>query len=314
MTIRVGGKPPFTRMPLDAAHAGRAVSPAGVTLARIATLAREGRITDIVDAGIPELRGIIGHDQRTRFHRHTTDVHTQLLLRHLLDDPAVRDKVTDDIILAALMHDIAKPTTGVDKGDGNFQYLTHAPEGAKMVAEILPRFGLDAASQRREGMVQLVESHMKPLPLMNEEGKGVLTDQALGRFVRNVLEPLSKVGIEADVLFAHTRADVLASAGPECCANLGIPEESNLVVLTSAVDRVISRLKDRVRRYAERSRQAAAVIPTTVDGRLLQSRGFLPGPGFRNLLARAAELEREGITGEDLVTRLITEFPQMMRT
>ena len=108
------------------------------------------RFAPILAAVIPELKPMIGFDQRSPHHAYDLYTHTA----------HVTAGVPEDLVLrwAALLHDIGKvPSFTVDEtGRGHFR--DHAVKGARMADAVLRR--LKAPSALREQAVLLIEKHM----------------------------------------------------------------------------------------------------------------------------------------------------------
>ena len=108
------------------------------------------RFAPILAAVIPELKPMIGFDQRSPHHAYDLYTHTA----------HVTAGVPEDLVLrwAALLHDIGKvPTFTVDE-TGRGHFLDHAVKGARMADGVLRR--LKAPNALREQAVLLIEKHM----------------------------------------------------------------------------------------------------------------------------------------------------------
>jgi len=108
------------------------------------------RFAPILAAVIPELRPMIGFDQRSPHHAYDLYTHTARVVAGVPGDLALR--------WAALLHDVGKvPTFTVDE-NGRGHFFDHAPKGAEMADAILRR--LKAPTALREQVVLLIEKHM----------------------------------------------------------------------------------------------------------------------------------------------------------
>lgn len=95
--------------------------------------------------------------------------HTALVVEALLADPAfaaLEEGARQELYLAALLHDVAKPVTSVLE-DGAIRSPGHARVGSIMAREILWRAGLEA--DRRERVCALVRHHMVPRHLLGSD-------------------------------------------------------------------------------------------------------------------------------------------------
>ena len=106
--------------------------------------------TPILGAVLPELKPMIGFDQRSPHHAYDLYTHTAHVVAGVPGDLALR--------WAALLHDIGKvPTFTVDE-NGRGHFANHAARGAEMADAILQR--LKAPDILRSQVVLLIEQHM----------------------------------------------------------------------------------------------------------------------------------------------------------
>lgn len=188
-------------------------------------------------AGVPQ----------NRFHAHDVFVHSLLTCDAA---PADRPRVR----WAALLHDIGKPDTRVErKGDGTF--YGHDRVGAELADGLLERLRFPAGERR--AIVHLVREHMFDI------GPG-WSDAAVRRWLR-------RVGPESvDDLLALRAADAEATGRPGAGAGLD--------AVRARVDAV---------RNAPR---ALSVRDLAVDGRdVMAVLGLTPGPGVGAALERLLE-------------------------
>ena len=108
------------------------------------------RFAPILAAVIPELKPMIGFDQRSPHHAYDLYTHVAHVVAGVPGDLALR--------WAALLHDVGKiPTFSVDE-NGRGHFLDHAAKGAEMADAILRR--LKAPNALREQVVLLIDKHM----------------------------------------------------------------------------------------------------------------------------------------------------------
>lgn len=196
---------------------------------------------------LPELDRCHGVPQN-RFHAHDVFVHSLLSCDAA---PADRPRVR----WAALLHDIGKPDTRVErKGDGTF--YGHEKVGAELAGALLERLRFPA--DERRVIVHLVREHMFDV-------RPGWSDAAVRRWLR-------RVGPDAlDDLLALRAADVRAT---------GVPK-------TGADD--LEALRARVEVMMAASR-VLTVADLAVDGRDVMERlGLSPGPEVGAVLERLLE-------------------------
>lgn len=108
------------------------------------------RFAPILAAVIPELKPMIGFDQRSPHHAYDLYTHVAHVVASVPGDLALR--------WAALLHDVGKiPTFSVDE-NGRGHFFDHAAKGAEMADAILRR--LKAPNTLREQVVLLIDKHM----------------------------------------------------------------------------------------------------------------------------------------------------------
>ena len=114
---------------------------------------------DILDYGaiftqiIPELAPCVGFEQHNIHHTYDVFTHTAHTVEKVMPELPLK--------LAALLHDIGKPSTFSLDEEGQGHFIEHTKVSAQMAEEILLR--LRASNQLREQVVFLVAHHMTPM-------------------------------------------------------------------------------------------------------------------------------------------------------
>ena len=199
----------------------------------------------LLDVILPELAACKGVKQ-TGYHTHDVYGHTLLTVERVPADLIVR--------LAALFHDVGKPTTAT--ADGAF--TGHEVVGAAMARSALER--LRFSQKEIEAVVLLVRLHLRPVYYSSE-----WSDGAVRRLARDA-------GDELDRLMALARADIAASAYPE-------PEK-----LDELQARIEAALHERPSRLA----------PVVTGEDVMRVRGIGPGPDVGRIKQRLQELVIDG--------------------
>ena len=99
---------------------------------------------------IPELKPLVGFDQRSCHHQYDIYTHTAHVAENVGGDLALR--------WAALLHDAGKPATFTLDEQGQGHFYGHAKEGARLADQILLR--LKAPTALRQQVELLVSQHM----------------------------------------------------------------------------------------------------------------------------------------------------------
>ena len=107
----------------------------------------------ILAAVIPELKPMIGFDQRSPHHSYDVYTHTAHVVAGTPADLTLR--------WAALLHDVGKVPTFTMDETGRGHFYGHADTGAEMAGRILQR--LKAPTALRQQVVLLIEKHMAQL-------------------------------------------------------------------------------------------------------------------------------------------------------
>lgn len=108
---------------------------------------------DILGQVIPELRPMVGFDQRSRYHCYDVYTHTAVAVAYVPPRLPLR--------LAMLLHDVGKPETFSLGEDGQGHFYGHAKRSAALAEEILVR--LRTPKKLREEVVTLVRLHDAPV-------------------------------------------------------------------------------------------------------------------------------------------------------
>jgi uncharacterized domain HDIG len=220
-------------------------------LRRMLTSERPRFAIELLDAGevldtiLPEVAACKGVTQ-TGYHTHDVYGHTLLVVEHVPDDIALR--------LAALFHDVGKPSTATPDG----AFTGHEILGAKMARSALER--LRFSQKEIEIVVQLVRLHLRPVYYLSE-----WTDGAVARLARDA-------GTQLGRLMALARADLAASAYPE-------PEK--LDELQARIDAVLRERPSRL-------------TPLVTGEDVMRVRGMGPGPEVGRIKQRLQELVIDG--------------------
>ena len=205
----------------------------------------EGGLLDVI---LPELVACKGI-QQGGYHTHDVYGHTLHTISKTPPDLVLR--------LAALLHDIGKPSTATPDG----AFTGHEEVGAALARSALER--LRFSQKEVDPVVLLVQLHLRPVYYRSE-----WSDGAVRRLARDAGPQLQRL-----VLLA--RADIGASAYPE-------PEKLN--ELQARIDAVI----------AERPSRLEPQIDGTD---IMRIRGIRPGPEVGRIKERIHELVMDGEIG-----------------
>ncbi len=206
---------------------------------------------EVLEAGglletiLPEVAACKGVTQ-TGYHTHDVYGHTLLVVERVHGDLLLR--------LAALFHDVGKPSTATPDG----AFTGHENVGAEMARSALERFRF--SQKEIETVVKLVRLHLRPVYYLSE-----WTDGAVTRLARDA-------GAQLDSLMALARADLAASAYPE-------PEK--LDELQARIDAVLSERPSRL-------------SPLVTGEDVMRVRGIGPGPEVGRIKQRLQELVIDG--------------------
>lgn len=142
---------------------------------------------DVICEIIPEFQNCIGFAQNNPHHIYDVYTHTVKAL--------AATEANEELRLAALFHDIAKPICKTEDENRIFHFYGHPEKSAEMAEKILRRFKCD--NKTRETVVMLIKYHDYRFPPTE----------------RNVKRLLAKIGFEAARLLVKLkRADLYAQA------------------------------------------------------------------------------------------------------
>jgi len=108
------------------------------------------KLAPILAHAIPELKPMIGFDQHSPHHAHDVFTHTAWVVHRVSPEPVIR--------MAALLHDVGKPSTFSIDDIGRGHFTGHAKVGEAMADEILLR--LKAPTEFRQTVTWLIGMHM----------------------------------------------------------------------------------------------------------------------------------------------------------
>ena len=108
------------------------------------------RFAPVLAAAIPELKPMLGFDQRSPHHAYDLFTHTAYVTKNVPQDLTLR--------WAALLHDTGKIATFTTDKTGRGHFYGHAEKSAEIAEEILRR--LKAPTKLREDVVELIRLHM----------------------------------------------------------------------------------------------------------------------------------------------------------
>jgi poly(A) polymerase len=200
---------------------------------------------DLLDAVLPEVSACKGVAQ-SGYHTHDVFGHTLLTVEMVPPDLALR--------LAALFHDVGKPSTATPDG----AFTGHEIVGAELARSALER--LHFSQREIETVVKLVLLHLRPVYYSSE-----WSDGAVRRLARDA-------GSLLDSLIALARADIGASAYPE-------PEK--LDELQARINAVLSERPSRL-------------APLVTGEDVMRARGIRPGPEVGRIKKRLEEMVIDG--------------------
>lgn len=205
-------------------------------------LLKELHILDII---LPEIVETYDYDQNSKYHENN-------LYDHILNVVGYSPEVLE-IRLAALLHDLGKPSTFSMGEDGVAHYYGHEEESSEIARNVLRRFKF--SNEIIKNVRILIENHMT--------FQSVMTDRALRRQIR-------KVGSDNILnLYDFMVAD-----------RLGTMKSRSADDIFKRRDRVVELLKEPISK------------PKFLNfgGSDLIEMGFTPGPEFKKILNELTEL------------------------
>ena len=108
----------------------------------------------VLSAAGPQLKPMMGFDQRTPYHAYDLYTHTALVVSQVPKDLTLR--------WAALLHDAGKVASFTVDEEGHGHFYGHDKVGAEMADEVLR--SLKSPTVLREQTAALIAHHMNPLP------------------------------------------------------------------------------------------------------------------------------------------------------
>lgn len=168
--------------------------------------------------------------------------------------------------LAALLHDIGKPSTFTVDTDGSIHFYHHPQAGIPLAQQIMKR--LSASTNDRRLVQQVVANHMRPGQLSHD----IVTTRAIRRYFVD----LGPNGIAVALV---ALADHLAMRGPE--------------PLTAAWSRHVATVRILLTRYIH---ERSSILPPRLiqPEELIRRLDIQPGPIVGQLLEYIAEAQAEG--------------------
>lgn len=133
---------------------------------------------EIIAEFIPEIREMIGCEQRTRYHIYDVWEHTLKALEHSM-------KLSDDLEtkLAVFFHDIGKPRARIyDEVKSCHHFYGHAQISADMTFDILSRLRFD--NRTKDIVCRLIRRHDEKVPLSELRVKRLIAAEGEENFMR----------------------------------------------------------------------------------------------------------------------------------
>ena len=169
-----------TRAAMDAEMAGLDSLARERVLTELLGFLRAAKAEDLMAAAnllcrcIPELAPTVGFQQHSRHHVHDVFGHIATVVEGV--------PPTDELRLAALLHDIGKPETFTMDESGEGHFYGHAGVSAAIAETVLR--GLKASNALREEVVWLVKHHMDRYPCEEKTARRCLSRHGLARMER----------------------------------------------------------------------------------------------------------------------------------
>lgn len=136
---------------------------------------------------IPGMSRIINCDQGSKIHLEgSVDIHTAMVVSKFkeirpVDPLAVFDGID---LLAALIHDLEKPSTRVDDGQGGVTFPGHEARVAVRVPELSKRLGLSDAQAKKLHFLVAEHGLAHSLPRLNDGDRARLCAEPFWRNLR----------------------------------------------------------------------------------------------------------------------------------
>lgn len=218
---------------------------------------------------IPELSGMIGYGQNSRYHDSTLWEHTARAVGAAECDAGLR--------LAMLLHDAGKPKCRSTDENGESHYYGHADISSKMADELLRRLKCDNAT--RERVCHIIKYHDIPVEVSARSIRRALAKHGLSGYRdiinAHIADDMAKAPFARERIPAWREALKKAEEIAECQPCLSVSELAisggdlaGIIPPSPKMGRVLKKLADEV-----------------IDGELENERGAL--------LKRAAELAEE---------------------
>ncbi|MEC9466568.1 MAG: HD domain-containing protein [Myxococcota bacterium] len=223
----------------------------------------------------PELDALRGVPQDPQWHPEgDVWIHTCMCLDEaakLRTGQAFEDEA---LMFAVLCHDLGKPATTTTDESGRVRAIQHEKVGREPTLRLAEQLKL--GHKLRDAVCALVESHLCPSQFIRQGAKAPA--------YRRLARKLGTAGASLALLERVARADSLGRTTPDALAGR-----------YPAGDAFLARAQD----FAV-AEQATADI---VQGRHLVSRGFKPGPNFRDILdaCRAIQDETGGTEADSIL-------------
>ena len=219
---------------------------------------------ELLEVILPELAACKGVAQ-SGYHTHDVFGHTLLAVQGTPPDLLTR--------LAALFHDVGKPSTATPDG----AFPGHEEAGARLAAGAMER--LRFSQKEIEAVTRLVRLHLRPVYYSSE-----WSDGAVRRLARDAGPQLGR-------LMALARADIGASA---------YPEPQKLDELQRRLDAVMAERPSRLE-------------PLITGEDVMRIRGIAPGPEVGRVKRRLEELVIDGEVAptREAVTEYLASHPDL---
>lgn len=197
------------------------------------------------------------------------------------------------LILAALLHDIAKPQTARRRG-GRLRFFGHDSLGAKRAAAILKK--LKFSREHTDAVAAVIESHLRP---GNLASGGPVTDKAVYRFFRDLGEDAVSLLLvcwadHASYLPEERLLKLLKTAAADP-ADFS-PQRKSLRLIPEDARKTLHHLQVIAHLLRRRFDEGSKPVPDRViDGRdVMKTLRLEPGPKVGEWLERVREAQAEG--------------------